>query len=297
MTDPTDYDELLSRVLDDEATAEERARVATDGSLTARLELLRRTRERVAEPPPALDEATVDQLVARALRELPLVQAGPPPAAPEPDAPPAAPLAPVPPPTSLAAHREKRSRTPIILTAAAAILLVLLAVPVLALLAGDDDGDTASQDEVAQVDADSAADGAAEGGGSESADELTDVAALLRSSAPLAAMAPATEQPGRDEPATTVAPPGDGEEAEDDVPSAVFVPTPPPTDGDTDVVTWCRSQLATPHPELAEDDVRGVELTYQGQAAVAYLFEQDGADVVLVASAETCEVLEPPSPA
>jgi hypothetical protein len=290
MTDPTDYDELLSRVLDDEATAEERARVATDGSLTARLELLGRTRERVAEPPPALDEATVDQLVARAMRELPLVEAGPPPAAPEPDAPAAAPLAPVPPPTSLAAHREKRSRTPIILTAAAAILLVLLAVPVVAMLAGDDD-DTASQDEAAQVDQDSAADGAAEGGGSESADELTDVAALLRVADPLEAMAPTETEDGGDAALSTTSPPTAlGEDGR----GAAFVPIPPPPG--EDVVTWCRSQLATPHPELADDGVRGDELIYQGEPAVAYLFEQDGADVVLVASAETCEVLEPPAP-
>ncbi|OWY60025.1 hypothetical protein B7486_71425, partial [cyanobacterium TDX16] len=207
----------------------------------------------------------------------------------------AEPLAPVPPPTSLAAHREKRSRTPLLL-AAAAILVVLLAVPVVALLAGG--GDSSDGDQAAQVDsaADEAEEDTAAADGASSADGLDDVTALLQVAEPLDAM---EAEPARPEVApTTTVPLGEGEGETGDGADALasdFVPTPPPTDAD--VVTWCRSQLATPYPELADVGVRGDELTYQGDAAVAYLFVQDGEDVVLVASADTCEVLEPPTPA
>jgi hypothetical protein len=302
MTDPIDYDALLSRVLDGEATPAERAQVAADGSLTARLDLLRRTQQRLAEPPPALDDATVDELVARALREMPLQEpVAPQPVAAAPTAPPqgppvaAEPLAPVPAPTSLAAHREKKNRTPLILSVAAAVLVVLLAVPVIATLAGDDGGSDSSN--VEQADApDSADDGAAdsaEGDAMQEADDLDQVAGLLALADPL------NEGGGNNPPLTEDE---DDETAAEGTPTTT-VPGDQPTPGpdgvptDVDPLDYCRGVLSADHPDLEGDEVRGAIIRFQGEEAVAYLYEEDGNDVVLVASAATCDILDGPSPA
>ena len=222
MTEPIDYDELLSRVLDDEATSAERAQVHADGSLTARLELLRRTRDLMAAPLPELDGQTVDELVARALRELPLEDAAPPPAARDQGQT----VAPVPPPASLADRR--RRPLPLILSAAAAVLLVVVAVPVLVGLAGNDDDsdqqDTAAvgDEPLAESDATDRADGSAE--------QITEVAALLRLAEPLDAMEAAPSAEGGED-TEDVAPPTSAQQP------AVELGLRPPPAG-TDPITW-----------------------------------------------------------
>jgi hypothetical protein len=60
-------DEIVSAVLDGEATPEERARVQGDPELSARLEVFRQLSNAVAEPVGGLDEVTRRRLVERAL--------------------------------------------------------------------------------------------------------------------------------------------------------------------------------------------------------------------------------------
>lgn len=70
MTDlahPSPDDEIVSAVLDGEATAAERAQVASDPALSARLDELRRVRAAVSEPVEPLDEVSVRRLLDRAL--------------------------------------------------------------------------------------------------------------------------------------------------------------------------------------------------------------------------------------
>jgi hypothetical protein len=62
-------DEIVSAVLDGEATAEERRRVASDPELSARLDAFRRVGNAVAEPVDPLDELAQRRLLDRALEE------------------------------------------------------------------------------------------------------------------------------------------------------------------------------------------------------------------------------------
>lgn len=64
-------DELLSAVLDGEATPDERALVEASPEALERLERLRATAARLAEPVPPLDAAVSSRLLARALDEAP----------------------------------------------------------------------------------------------------------------------------------------------------------------------------------------------------------------------------------
>jgi hypothetical protein len=62
-------DEIVSAVLDGEATADEQARVDADPDLQRRLAELARARDQVAVPVAPLDELTARRLVDRAIRE------------------------------------------------------------------------------------------------------------------------------------------------------------------------------------------------------------------------------------
>jgi hypothetical protein len=64
---PTDDDEIVSAVLDGEATPDEVARVAADPVLSARLEVLRRVADAVATPVVPLDEAARTSLIDAAI--------------------------------------------------------------------------------------------------------------------------------------------------------------------------------------------------------------------------------------
>jgi hypothetical protein len=303
MTDPTSTDELLSRVLDDEATPEERAQVAADGSLQARLELLRRTREQLAAPPPPLDPATVDLLVSRALQEVPEVATAPVPVP--------AHLAPV---TPLRRGLRAHPALAAALTAAAALLLVVLAVPLLSRL-GDDGGD-----ETASVADESGSSDAAEGltAGADvpelgELDDMSSVAAGLganvfeesaggggdgATSDDFAddASEQATEGAGAAPTSTTPPAPAQDQEPEadpdDGTDRAAVIPV--PEGGDP--VTWCLNQLITTDPSMGGLTIRPATLTWRGEKAVAYLVERPGGDEVLVVSAATCETLAGPEP-
>lgn len=174
---PTPDDELVSAVLDDAASAAERARVAADPRLQARLRALRTVRDAVATPVEPLDEVT-----QRRLRDAAMA-----------DAPPNATEAAIAWTTAMAPRRRSTVITPAIFGVAALVLLLLVAVPLLGSieLGGDDDDAAQSGDEATALSAESddaggGADGAysygaeqsenadAEGGGSGDAAPLTE---------------------------------------------------------------------------------------------------------------------------
>jgi hypothetical protein len=71
MTD-FDPDELVSAVLDGEATGDERARVEADPALSARLAELRMVRDALAAPTPVPSERERDAAIAAAIRSAPV---------------------------------------------------------------------------------------------------------------------------------------------------------------------------------------------------------------------------------
>lgn len=125
---PTPDDEIVSAVLDDAATADERARVAADPRLQVRLQELRAVRDAVAAPVEPLDEVR-----ERRLRDTALV-----------DAPPNATEAAIAWTTATAPRRRATVLTPAIFGVAALVLLLLVAVPLLGSIElggnGDDSG-------------------------------------------------------------------------------------------------------------------------------------------------------------
>ncbi len=143
--DPSD--ELVSAVLDGEATPDEAAQVDSDPTLSARRDELAAIRDAVAAPVPVLDELTARRLRERALAELSEVRHTP------------------------ASRPARRPGTLVGVGAAAVILLVaLIALPG---LLGDDDEST---DSVASGAADALAEEAAELFSTDSADDEGDAA-------------------------------------------------------------------------------------------------------------------------
>jgi len=114
-------DEIVSAVLDGEATAEERALVEASPEAMARLDQLRRAAERVAEPVVPLSEATADDLLHAVLP--PSVDTTPRPG------------------DQLAARRERRARGARVLGAAAAVAAAALLVVGLASVIGRSSSD------------------------------------------------------------------------------------------------------------------------------------------------------------
>jgi hypothetical protein len=286
MTDP-DTDELLSRVLDDEATPEERAQVQADPALQTRLQQLQAARGVLAGPVAPLLPDVVDQLVARALDPAPDVAAPP------------APVIPL--------HRRRAVRAA--LSAAAVLLVVALAVPVLRNLGTGTGTDTASDQ--ASTSDDSTGSAAAELAGPTVDDEgsLGDLGAFDDLHAVAAALAGAPAAEGAAD-----APDALNGEAEEDTAAATAPTTTAPGDGggadfdeqpdsggrvvgpSDDPVAVCRLRLPTLEPPLT-GRATAATLQWQGQAAVAFLVQVPGStDHVVVLSATTCEALAGPSP-
>jgi len=285
-------DELLQRVLDAEATAEERARVAADAQLAARLARMEEARAALTTPPPVLAPDQVDLLVGRALD------------AADPSAAQVVPLAPV--------AAQRRSRRPLVaaaLSAAAALLLLALAVPLLRSVDTGDDADqsaspSATDDALEGADGGTTSDlgsysdldevAAALVGGEvdEDADESFETDSQAAESADGDAAADAEE--GSDSaaaPTTTVLAPSSAEAGPDDEPD--LEPVPP----DADPVRWCGDRLAQVAPSLTPDPQRSATLEWRGQPAVAFLVVLDGRHQVVVVSADDCALLAGPSPA
>lgn len=295
MTDH-DHDLVLSRLLDGDDTAEDRARLEADPDLRRRLAALRAAAD--APAPEPLGAAEVDRVVATALA-----------AADHDDAPPG--------PTATSLDARRRRRRGLLVSAGAAAAAVVAVAVALPLLDGLDDGGDA--DQAAQVD--DASDGEpsdAEAGGvadpaAESSSELGDLGPLEGLDEVAAALAEGgdafstAEGPDGDEPRDESAAPDD-EEATDAVPSttspaagepdAVGGDGPGPVPPGTDPLRWCASALPAADdrfPSTPDDRLTGAALSYRGEEAVAYRFDLGGDEaLVIVLDAGACAVLAGP---
>src|SRR5690349_14625396 len=122
MTDPFHPDDdLVSAVLDGEATPEERARVEADPALSARLAEFADVRDAVAEPVPPPSAATRERAIAAATAA-------------------ARPAAGAPGNVRPLRRKPRSADLPRFLAVAAAVLLVLVTFGALASVSGDDAG-------------------------------------------------------------------------------------------------------------------------------------------------------------
>jgi hypothetical protein len=156
MTDPfRPDDELVSAVLDGEATAEERARVEADPVLSARLEEFAAVRDQVAEPVQPWSGADRERAIAAAKAAVRHHRAEP--------------------VGTVRPLRRRQGEVPRFLAVAAAVLFVLLGIGFVASQTGGDDAgdDSASSDEAAggESQEDSAGDTAALEGGAGAGDD------------------------------------------------------------------------------------------------------------------------------
>ena len=271
MTEPfRPDDDLVSAVLDGEATRAERARVEGDPALQARLAEFAAVREAVGAPVRPPTEMRRDAAIAAALD-----------AAPASAATSEAEVVPLPP-------RRDRREAGRFLAVAAAVLLVLLAAGFLAdqMGGGDDAGDAGDDADVALDDAEDEASG---GGDAESgmtaADELAllelpaaeDEAALRALLEEEAGFSPSTDAAAT---APTTIPPA--EEADDGRAETE------PVAGDDPA---CQVRLEEADPGLAGLLLRA-STRYEGTRAVVHLFGTvDGTQRVIVVGADDCVVL------
>ena len=271
MTEPfRPDDDLVSAVLDGEATEEERARVTADPVLSARLAEFAAAAEKVAEPVAPRAEADRDRAIAAAVaerhrRDDVVVTLAP-------------------------GRRRDNGR---FLAVAAAVLIVLLAAAFI--LAKVDDGggnDTAAsggdadsgglesadtEDTVATAESAVAGGGAFDDAGTLALGVVADEEALRQALVSRGAVAPSTETPPEGDDGTvstsTVAPQPD---------AAVPVP------GDSED---CQIRLEEADPVLDGRLVRATA-TYAGQEAVVFVYgTADGARQVIVVTADACTTL------
>ena len=293
MTDPIDH-ELLSRVLDDEATSEERAQVAADLVLAAQLEDLRRTQRRLAVPPAPLEPHAVDAMVAAAVA-----------AADAATSPGDAGEGVV---TPIAGARRARPRVLGALAAAAAVVLVLV---VGASVVGLGDGEDASQQATDAPSTDDSAAGEAgdaDGGAvDEAASSVPDLGEADDLDAVVAGFATARSSSGEPSDGFDSAEPPDAAAEDESAPlpsttapaapapseEGLAATTPAPVPDGADPVAWCRAQV------LGEDadEAAAATVRWRGTPAVAFLLAADDGEQVLVVSARTCLTLAGPAPA
>ena len=274
MTDqPGEYrrpdDELVSAVLDGEATPEERARVEADPVLSARLEEFAAVRDRIAEPVPTWSGADRERAIAAAkaaVRHHGTASSG-----------------------NVRPLRRRQGEVPRILAVAAAIVFVLAGLGFLASQTGGDDsgedsgGDTAASDVASSDDAESGGaleDAGAGEGGADYLAELdgTDFGAVadeaeLRSSI---VDAGGFSADSADAPSTTTA-------------STAAVP-------EVDAEANGRSERCQAGLVEADPSLRGVlaqaTAEFAGTPAVVYVYgTPEGAQRVVVVSVDGCHTL------
>lgn len=243
-------DDVVSAVLDGEATAEERDAVLGDPRLRARLRELERLRSATADAPPLAPSAR-DEILTRALDAAaitPSVGAG----------------------DELAGRRaEAARRRARVLVAGAAVAVVLLAVPLLVLALGDRDGRVEDASETAESvapeseapepgDASSlgaATDGPAELGDVGSVDDLQE----LRAAVDAAPRAPASSTTAPD--ASSTARAGDEQFA-------------------VGAVVTCREAVVAAHTDLGAP-VAVATATLAGEPVLVLVFGRDPVTIVV----------------
>ena len=271
MTEPfRPDDDLVSAVLDGEATEDERARVAADPVLAARLAEFAAAADEVAALVAPRAAADRDRAITAAVAERPRRDD-----------------------VVVAMHGPHRGHSQHILAVAAAVLVVLLAAGFLIAQVGDDagsDNDTAAigSDDSAS-DAESASDTVAAAGDAEDGDAAAfedtatyDLGAVANDEAVRNALVAA----GAVNQSTLSADDG-GSDAVTDT-TVASVPEAAPVPGGSDD---CQIRLEEAHPSL---DGRLVEATatFAGEPAVVYVFgTADGGRQVTVVTADTCVTL------
>lgn len=275
MTEPfRPDDELVSSVIDGEATADERARVDADPTLTARLAEFRRVRALVGEAVAPRPEADRDAVIARAVAERnrsdPVV-------------------------TALRPRRDARA----FLAVAAGLLFVLLAAGFVVSQLGQDEGADSSDVAASDDSGGSSSEAADETGfaetqstaGAEAAADSDRVAlgevadeAALRETLQAQAALPTENSEGGDggaTPRTTVT------AANLDQQLSSFADEPV-----RGASTECGVRLAEADPSLTGFLIRGTAV-YRRTPAVVYVFPGEAGDQrVVVVSAEGCELLD-----
>jgi hypothetical protein len=268
MTEPfRPDDDLVSAVLDGEATADERAQVAADPVLSARLAEFADAAERVAGPVAPRDAADRDRAIAAAVaeghrREDVVVDL----------------------------HRDNRRDNGRFLAVAAVVLLVLLAAGFLVARMGDGGGndtaasgtvDSAGQPEAVTADTDTAGDAATSEAfgdvGTVALGAVADEEALRQALVSSGAVAPSTQTPDQGEDGTSS--------------TSTIAPDPgasAPVPGDSED---CQIRLEEADPTLDGRLARGIAI-YAGQDAVVFVYgTADGPRQVVVVSADACATL------
>jgi hypothetical protein len=273
MTEPfRPDDDLVSAVLDGEATPEERARVEGDPVLSARMAEFTAVRDAVAAPVAALPDARRERAIAAA--KVAIRHHGEPTGTVRP-------------------LRRRRPDVPRLLAVAAGILVVVLGVGLLANTSGDDSGeDSAAGGDDATTSAerleDSGGDAAEGGEGGATADEGPDYLSAIEGAdlgdvedeAQLATAL--SERDAALDPA---------ESAAETPPSTVALPQADVEATTQGVADACQVGLVEADPRLtgllAEATVR-----YNGEPAVVYVYSTpEGRQRVVVVTAEGCRTL------
>ncbi len=263
-------DELVSAVLDGEATADERARVAADPALSVRLAEFAAVADALRAPatPPSADarDAAIAAAVAEGRRPAQVV----------------------------VALRPRRS-TGSFLAVAAAVLVVLLFAGFLVGQVGDRNE---TEDSASEAGDDSGSDRVAEAGGATASDEATvepgtdDTTASFGESAPIELGAVADEAALRE--ALVASEALDALGVSPTTRSTLLPPTTTaPQDGDavSGGTEACLVRLEESNPALDGVLLEGTA-AYAGTEAVVYVFATvDGDTRVEVVTADTCEIL------
>jgi len=274
MTEPfRPDDDLVSAVLDDEATEAERARVAADPVLSARLAEFADTAERVGEPVAGQAEDVRDRAIAAAVAERHRRDE-----------------------VVVAMRRTHRQHNQHLLAVAAAALVVLLAAGFLVAQLGD--GDRNSGDTAASGSDDSATDAALEsdntfaagGGDAEDGDDAAafdDTATLsLGAVADDDALRNALVAAGAVDRSTLNSQDSGGETTTETTIGSLPGAAPVPGESDD-----CQIRLEEANPSLDGRLVKA-SATFAGDPAVVYVFgTADGGRQVTVVAADTCVTL------
>jgi hypothetical protein len=288
MTDqqPSGYrrpdDELVSAVLDGEATPEERARVEADPELSARLTEFTAVRDAVAEPVAPPSDATRERAIAAA--KVAVRHHGEPSGTVRP-----------------LRRRSRSSDVPRFLAVAAAVLLVLVTFGVLANVSGDDAGDDSASDALTSADSsggegsdDDAAGGSAESGedssgAADAPDETDDLSSL--DGADLG-----TVRSERDLETTLLERFADAEQNDEFSADTTVVPASALPQADVDAATAGASEACQVGLVEADDQLSGLlaqaQVDYDGQPAVVYVYATpEGRQRVVVVTTDGCRTV------
>jgi hypothetical protein len=270
MTDPfRPDDDLVSAVLDGEATADERAQVEADPVLTARLAEFAAVRDQVAAPVPEQDhldrERAIDAAKVAIRHQAPVVAL------------------------------RSRSELPRFLAVAAAVLLVFVSIGFLASRADLDDEDSASSDDATALEADDSGGDSSAGAGSATDSEGAETAADEDAFA-IAEFDGEDLGPVPDEAALATVlrerlEPRNTEDTASTPTTTSGLPQPDVVAGTVGSSQRCQAGLVEADPDLSGLLARATT-TLDGTPAVVYVYgTPDGRQRIVVVAADDCQTL------